>query len=141
MAKTGNKTTENKNSVTDFIKSVPDQQRQKDAFALLEIIKKQSGFDAKMWGSAIIGFGSYHYKYESGREGDAPLAGLASRANAIVLYLAASPEQREQFLQKLGKHKTSKGCIYIKNLEDIDTKVLGKMALNSVKYLKQIYPP
>jgi len=63
MAKTGNKTTENKNSVTDFIKSVPDEQRKKDAFALIEIIKKQSGFDAKMWGSAIIGFGSYHYKY------------------------------------------------------------------------------
>ena len=138
MAK--NKTIENTNSVAEYLGNITDEKKRRDCTEIVELIKTSTGFEPRMWGTGIIGFGTYHYKYDSGREGDAPLAGLASRANAIVLYLAASPEQREQFLQKLGKHKTSKGCIYIKNLEDIDTKVLGKMALNSVKYLKQIYP-
>ena len=104
MAKTGNKTTENKNSVTDFIKSVPDQQRQKDAFALLEIIKKQSGFDAKMWGSAIIGFGSYHYKYESGHEGDAPLVGFSPRKNEFALTFRTL-KRRKNYLKNLANIK------------------------------------
>ena len=138
MAK--NKTIETTNSVAEYLGNIADEKRRRDCTEIVDLIKTSTGLEPRMWGTGIIGFGTYHYKYESGREGDAPLAGLASRANAIVLYLAASPEQREQFLQKLGKHKTSKGCIYIKNLEDIDSKVLGKMALNSVKYLKQIYP-
>ena len=138
MAKTGNKTTENKNSVTDFIKSVPDQQRQKDAFALLEIIKKQSGFDAKMWGSAIIGFGSYHYKYESGREGDAPLVGFSPRKNEFALYIP-NFEKKEELLKEFGKHKTAKACVYIKKVEDINIEVLKKMVTNSIRFLKAKY--
>ena len=138
MAKTGNKTTENKNSVTDFIKSVPDEQRKKDAFALIEIIKKQSGFEAKMWGSAIIGFGSYHYKYESGREGDAPLVGFSPRKNEFALYIP-NFEKKEELLKEFGKHKTAKACVYIKKVEDINIEVLKKMVTHSIKYLKAKY--
>ena len=138
MAKTGNKTTENKNSVTDFIKSVPDEQRKKDAFALIEIIKKQSGFEAKMWGSAIIGFGSYHYKYESGREGDAPLVGFSPRKNEFALYIP-NFEKKEELLKEFGKHKTAKACVYIKKVEDINIEVLKKMVTHSIKFLKAKY--
>ena len=138
MAKTGNKTTENKNSVTDFIKSVPDEQRKKDAFALIEIIKKQSGFEAKMWGSAIIGFGSYHYKYESGREGDAPLVGFSPRKNKFALYIP-NFEQKGELLKEFGKHKTDKACVYIKKVEDINIEVLKKMVTHSIRFLKAKY--
>jgi len=138
MAKTGNKSTENKNSVTDFIKSVPDEQRKKDAFALIEIIKKQSGFEAKMWGSAIIGFGSYHYKYESGREGDAPLVGFSPRKNEFALYIP-NFEQKEELLKEFGKHKTAKACVYIKKVEDINIEVLKKMITHSIRFLKAKY--
>ena len=138
MAKTGNKTTENKNSVTDFIKSVPDEQRKKDAFALIEIIKKQSGFEAKMWGSAIIGFGSYHYKYESGHEGDAPLVGFSPRKSEFALYIA-NFDGKEDLLKKFGKHKTAKACVYIKKLGDIDVAVLKKLVTGSVKHYQTKY--
>jgi hypothetical protein len=138
MAK--NKTTETTNSVRGYLDNIPNEKRRKDCTEIVELIKNVTGLEPRMWGTGIIGFGTYHYKYDSGHEGDAPLAGLASRVNAIVLYLAASPEQREKFLQQLGKHKTGKGCIYIQKLEDIDTKVLGKIAINSVEYLQRIYP-
>jgi len=93
-----------------------------------------------MWGTGIVGFGKYHYKYESGREGDAPLAGFAARANTISLYLAGDPKLKEELLKKFGKHKTGKGCIYIQKLEDVDTKVLGKLVNSSVEYYKRKYP-
>jgi hypothetical protein len=92
-----------------------------------------------MWGPSIIGFGSYHYKYESGHEGDAPLVGLSPRANAISLYLSNVME-KEDLLKKFGKHKTGKGCIYIQKIEDIDTTVLIQMAKNSIKHLRNKYP-
>ena len=93
-----------------------------------------------MWGTSIVGFGIYHYKYESGREGNAPLAGIASRANAITLYLASNFDKREELLSKFGKHKTGKGCIYIQKLEDIDTGILTKMVKNSIEHRKKQYP-
>jgi hypothetical protein len=92
-----------------------------------------------MWGTSIIGFGTYHYKYESGREGDAPLAGLSPRANAITLYLS-NVKEKEDLLKKLGKHKTGGGCIYIQKLEDIDKAILTKMVDNSIKHLRSKYP-
>ena len=92
-----------------------------------------------MWGTAIVGFGSYHYKYESGREGDAPLAGLSPRANAITLYFSNAKEKPD-LLKKLGKHKMGGGCIYIQKLEDIDTGTLTKLVDNSIKYLSNKYP-
>lgn len=137
MAKATAKTTENNNSVADFIKSVTEGQRQADAFALVEIMKTQSGFEPKMWGPAIIGFGNYHYKYESGREGEAPIVGFSPRKAAFALYLSSKFDNRDALLKELGKHTTAKACIYIKKLEDIDTGVLKKMISNSVKYHKK----
>ena len=135
MAK--NKTVETTNSVAAYLKAIPDEKRRKDCSALVELFTKQAGCEPKMWGSSIVGFGSYHYKYESGREGDAPLTGLSSRANAIVLYLGSGFDQREELLKKFGKHKEGKGCIYIQKLEDVDMNVLGKMVKNSVAHSKK----
>lgn len=140
MAK--NKTTETERSVTDFINAfVDDETKRKDAFELVKIMQETTGFQPKMWGPSIIGFGSYHYKYASGHEGDAPLAGFSPRKGAISLYLYALAEEREELLAKLGKHKPSKGCIYIKKLADIDVEILKKMVALSVKNLNKLYPP
>ena len=138
MAK--NKTIETKSSVIEYLNSISDEKRRKDCTEIIELAKKTTGFEPKMWGTAIVGFGSYHYKYASGHEGDAPLLGLASRANAITLYLGTHFEQREELLQKFGKHKTGKGCIYIQKLEDIDTDVLRIMVKNSFEHTKRQYP-
>jgi nucleoid DNA-binding protein len=138
MAK--NKTTETEASVSDFLTTVTDEKRRKDCLAIVDLITESTGLEPKMWGASIIGFGSYHYKYESGREGNAPLTGIAARANAIVLYLSAHFDERETLLATFGKHKTGKGCIYIQKLEDIDTNVLIKMVKNSIEHVKSIYP-
>jgi hypothetical protein len=137
MAK--NKTTEAVNSVTDFINSINDEVKRKDSFHLIEIIKSEMGFDAKMWGPSIVGFGSYHYKYQSGHEGDAPLVGFSPRATAIVLYLTQCFDMKDELLKKLGKHKTGKGCIYIKKLDDINMDVLKEMISASAQHLQKNY--
>ena len=134
MAK--NKTTETIKSVADFINTVADETKRKDSFAIIEIMQKTSGFEPKMWGQSIIGFGSYHYKYESGHEGDICLIGFSPRSTAIVLYLGAF-EEREALLKKFGKHKTGKGCIYVKKLSDVDTTILKQMVVNSLKSYKK----
>lgn len=136
MAKYQAKTTETKNSVAAFIKQIPDAQRQKDAKAIADIMENQSGFPSRMWGAAIIGFGSYHYKYESGHEGDAPLIGFSPRKAEFALYLSSAFEKRDELLKQLGKHKTGKSCIYIKKIEDINIDVLKKMIAASIKYSK-----
>ncbi len=138
MAK--NKTNETESSVSDFINSVDDEAKRNDAVELVKIMEKTSGFDAKMWGPSIIGFGSYHYKYASGHEGDAPLAAFSPRKAAISLYLHLPAEVREELLSKLGKHKSAKGCIYVKKLADIDVEILKKMVSISVKELQKQYP-
>src|SRR5689334_11149668 len=119
MPKTKQKTTETTQSVSIFVKAIEDKQRQNDCFGIIEIIQKHSGFEPKMWGPSIIGFGSYHYKYESGHEGDAPLVGFAPRKSEFALYIA-NFDGKEELLNKFGKHKTAKACVYIKKLEDID---------------------
>jgi hypothetical protein len=140
MAKSTNKTTETADSVTDFLNSVADETKRADSFQLVKIMKEQTGFEAKMWGPSIVGFGSYHYKYASGREGDAPLVGFSPRAKEISLYLAQDFIQKQELLQHFGKHRTGAGCVYIKKLQDINIEVLGKMIASSVKHLQQIYP-
>ncbi|MBS1512587.1 MAG: DUF1801 domain-containing protein [Bacteroidetes bacterium] len=140
MATKANKTTETNNSVTAFLKKVKDEQQRKDCAAMIELIEKNTGYEPKMWGTAIIGFGSYHYQYDSGREGDMCLVGLSPRAAAISLYVSGSFEGRDELLKKFGKHKTGKGCIYIKKLEDIDTKVLVTMVKKSIAHTKKMYP-
>jgi len=135
-----NKTTENANSVDDFIKLVKDDTKRADSLILVELIKKTTCLDPKMWGPSIIGFGSYHYKYESGREGEAPLVGFSPRAAALTLYLSGNFEKRDEFLTKLGKHKTDKGCIYFKKLGDINLEILENMIQHHILHLKRIYP-
>lgn len=134
-----NKTTENENDVVSFLNTVEDEQKRKDSFELIKIFEEASSFKAKMWGTAIIGFGSYHYKYASGREGDAPLAGFSPRKDSISLYLASELNEKEKLLAEFGKHKTAKACIYIKKLSDIDVKILQKLIVNSIAHIKSLY--
>ena len=138
MAK--NKTTETSANVHEFIDSIKDETKRKDSLVMIDLIKKQSGHEPKMWGPSIIGFGKYHYKYDSGREGDGPLVGFSPRTSALTLYLSGQFEKRDELLGKLGKHKTDKGCIYIKKLSDISTTILEEMITNHIKHILEIYP-
>lgn len=134
MAK--NKTFETENSVTDFINSVADETKRADSFRIVEIMEKHSGYPAKMWGPAIVGFGTYHYKYDSGREGDTPMVAFSPRKAAIALYLSTNFPAKETLLQKFGKHNTGKGCIYLKKLSDINLDVLNEMIVASIAHSK-----
>ena len=126
-----NKTVPTKSSVAGFIESIPDATRRADAKLLARLMKDVAGEDAKMWGPAIIGFGSYHYCYKSGREGDMPLIGFSPRKAATVLYNAMQGSEAQALLARLGKHTTGKGCLYIKKLADVDTVVLKSMLVES----------
>jgi hypothetical protein len=134
MAKYQAKTTENKTSVASFLKNFPAE-RQKDAKIIIKMMEEASGFKAKMWGPAIIGFGSYHYIYESGHEGDSPLIAFSPRKTEFALYLSSQFDNRSELLKKFGKHKASKACLYIKKVEDIDTGIFGQMIYNSLQYV------
>jgi len=138
MAK--NKTTETDSSVEAFIQAVPNLTKQQDSWQLIKILQNLSGFEPKMWGPSIIGFGSYHYKYDSGHEGDAPLAGFSPRKDAISLYLWPTFDSKDTLLQKFGKFKTGKSCIYIKKLADIDLEILEELVSASIKEVKKLYP-
>jgi|SRR5690625_82948 len=131
---------ENDNSVTEFIESVENEKKKADAYQLLEIFKEVTGFEAKMWGSSIIGFGKYHYKYASGREGDAPLVGFSPRKAKISLYLAYESEEREQLLENFGKHTKSKACVYINKLDDINVDALKELIKYTVETFQNLYP-
>jgi|SRR5712664_2214053 len=134
-----NKTIETENSVADFLKAITDKKRRTDFSTIIDLITEQTGLEPKMWGTRIVGFGIYHYKYESGHEGSAPLAGIASRTSAITLYLS-NFDKKEELLSQFGKHKTGGGCIYIQKLKDIDTSILTKMVKKSIEYRKKQYP-
>ena len=127
-------------SVIEFIEAVENEKKKADAYQLLEIFGEATGFDAKMWGPSIIGFGKYHYKYASGREGDAPLAAFSPRKAKISLYLDYEGEERDTFLENFGKHTKSKACIYVNKLADIDTKVLKELIKHTVAKYQKMYP-
>ncbi len=135
-----NKTVETKQSIADFLLTIKDEKKRQDCSQLIKLIKKETGLTPKMWGTSIVGFGKYHYKYESGREGDAPLTGIASRAKTITLYLGTKFEKSEELFSKLGKYKLSGGCVHIQKLEDVDLKILVKMFINSIEHRRKIYP-
>jgi hypothetical protein len=121
--------------VSEFIDAIPDALRRRDCKTLVKMMKKATKARPKMWGSAIVGFGDVHYKYDSGREGDWFRAGFSPRKDALTLYLISGlgwPDQRD-LMSKLGKHKTGKGCLYIKQLSDVDVKVLERLIEQSVK--------
>lgn len=138
MAKS--KTKETSVSVEDFIKTVKDETKRNDSFTLIEFIKKITGLEPKMWGPSIVGFGSHHYKYDSGREGDSPNIAFSPRASSIALYLSGNFKDREALLDKFGKHKTDKGCVHIKSLKDINTDILETMITHHIKHIKELYP-
>jgi hypothetical protein len=122
-----NKTTPADVSVENYLAAIEDEGRRKDCQALVRLMTKASKHPPAMWGSSIVGFGSYHYKYESGREGDICLAGFSSRKAAIVLYGLTGAEESQELLSKLGKYKGGKGCLYINALADVDGKVLEQL--------------
>ncbi len=136
----GNKTIENENSVIDFLHSIGDESKRHDCFRLVEIMKDQTGFEPRMWGTSIIGFGSYHYQYASGREGDAPIIACSPRKHEISLYLTMDTPLREKLLINFGKFKTGKACIYIKKLTDINKEILKYMIEASVDFVREKYP-
>jgi hypothetical protein len=131
------KTKPTKVSVEKFIKRVPDAQTREDCFTILKLMKEATSEEPKMWGPSIIGFGSYHYKYATGREGDMPIVGFSPRKQNLTLYvLWYGFEEHADLFKKLGKHTTSKSCLYIKRLSDVDLPTLKKIIKVSVKRLK-----
>ncbi|MEO5775579.1 MAG: DUF1801 domain-containing protein [Flavobacterium sp.] len=126
-------------NVTEFIQKVDNEVKRNDSFQLVEFFKMITGCEAKMWGPTIIGFGNYHYKYDSGHEGDMPIAAFSPRKDAIVFYFAEF-KNREQLLEKLGKHKSGKACVYVKKLEDINLSILEELTRASIHYISSKYP-
>ncbi|WP_371018425.1 DUF1801 domain-containing protein [Pseudalkalibacillus sp. JSM 102089] len=135
------KTKETDYSVIEFIESVDHPKKREDGYRLLDLFTETTGYEAKMWGPSIIGFGSYHYKYATGHEGDAPLVGFSPRKAKISLYLAQGEPEREEALERLGKHTTGKACVYVNKLADIDLGVLKELIDQSVDYMQKLYPP
>jgi Domain of unknown function (DU1801) len=136
MAK--NKTTETDINVIDFINSfVENEQKKVDSFRLIELMNEWSGFEPKMWGPTIIGFGSYHYTYASGHEGDAPLIGFSPRKAEFSLYVFSQTEDSKHLLEDLGKFKMAKACLYIKKLSDINILTLEKICKATIIYLNE----
>lgn len=139
MAK--NKTVTTDEDVYAFIESfASNDQKKADSLALIELMKKVSGVEPKMYGSSIVGFGNYHYKYASGHEGDAPLIGFSPRKAAISLYVFTGLDEHEYLLENLGKFKMGKACIYANKLSDINQETLVELMKKTIAYLKKKYP-
>ncbi|CAH2465038.1 DUF1801 domain-containing protein [Bacillus mycoides] len=134
------KTTVTNNSVIEFIETVDNLKKRENAYQLLDIFTETTGYTAKMWGPSIIGFGTYHYKYASGHEGDAPLVGFSPRKAKISLYFAPGNPKREELLKDFGKYTSGKSCIFINKVADIDINVLKAVIKQSVSFLKEMYP-
>lgn len=135
----GNKTIPNSSSVQDFLNAVQDQQKREDCYVLMDLMKKITGKDPVMWGPSIVGFGSYHYKYDSGREGDMLLTGFSPRKRNLTIYIMAGFERYDRLMDKLGKHSTGKSCLYVKKLEDVDMAVLTEIITASYTYYDKKY--
>ena len=131
------KTKQTEASVKEFLNKIPDKQRRDDCFAIAKMMEDATGMKPKMWGPSIIGFGSYHYKYDSGREGDWMITGFSPRKNDLTLYLMMGFEKHQELMEQLGKHKTSKSCLYIKRLDDVHVPTLKKLIKESVKQLRK----
>ena len=132
-----NKTRPTEQSVEDFLNSVEHKTRREDGFALLELMKEITEEDAVMWGSSIVGFGRYHYKYDSGREGDMPLVGFSPRKQSITLYIMPGFDEYRDLLATLGKHKTGKACLYVNKLADVDEDVLRQLVRRSYEHMRE----
>ena len=130
------KTKKNEASVEDFLNAIPDETRRQDCFTVLELMKKATKAEPKMWGGSIVGLGDFRYKYATGREGDWFQMGFSPRKQNLTLYLMPGLDAHHEALTKLGKHKIGKSCLYINSLADIDVKVLQEMIAQTVKALK-----
>src|SRR5215213_8696381 len=128
-------------SVDDFLNAIPDAQIRQDCWAIVEIMQEATQAPPQMWGASIVGFGSYHYKYASGREADWMLTGFAPRKLNITLYIMAGFEQYNDMLAQLGKHTCGKSCLYIKRLADIDLPTLKQLVHASVEHMRAANPP
>lgn len=135
-----NKTQPTTLSPAKFIDAQEDPQRRKDCRQLMKMMKEATGAKPVMWGPSIIGFGTYHYKYASGREGDGLIVGFSPRKRDLSLYLTCDLTEYADLLARLGKHKRGKGCLYVKKLEDIDLDVLQQMIRHSVEQTRRNYP-
>lgn len=133
------KTKETTASVTAFINAIEDPQKKRDAKKVASIMRKATGSRAKMWGSSIVGYGVYRYKYKSGHEGEWMLTGFSPRKQALTLYIMSGFSKYDALMARLGKYKTGKSCLYVKRLSDIDIPVLEKLVAESVKYMRKTY--
>lgn len=140
MAKAKNKTTKNEGSVKDYIATISPDQKREDCEKILDMMADLTGWEPKMWGGSIVGFGDYHYKYDSGREGDFFRVGFSSRAQNITVYIMPGYSDFEDELSRLGKHKMGKSCLYIKRLSDVDESVLKEMLEKGLNIMAEKYP-
>lgn len=134
------KTQKTRQDVTAFLNSVEDEKKQRDSFQILKLMQEVTGEEPHMWGDSIVGFGSYHYKYASGREGEWFLTGFSPRKRNLTLYIMAGFDAYDDLMARLGKHKTGKSCLYVNKLEDIDLDVLRELVQQSVTHMKKSNP-
>jgi hypothetical protein len=134
-----NKTIENDASVSEFLNSIEDPRRRSDAKKVAAIMRRVTGKRARIWGTSIVGYGKYHYKYASGREGDFMLVGFSPRKRNLAVYIMPGFAEFQALMKKLGNYTTGKSCLYVKNLEDIDVNVLEKLIERSVKAMRKRY--
>ena len=134
-----NKTRPTHSSVDDFVAAVENERRREDARAVRAMMERVTGWEPKMWGPSIVGFGEYHYKYESGREGDFLITGFSPRKSALTIYIMPGFARYEALMDKLGKHRTGKSCLYINRLDDVDLSVLEELVTRSVEYMTEKY--
>ena len=134
------KTKPSDQSVEDFLNGVADEKKRQDSFTILELMKRVTKAEPKMWGDSIVGFGSYHYKYASGRESDWPLTGFSPRKQSLTLYIMSGFERYDELLAGLGKYKTGKACLYVNKLVDIDLHALEQLVKQSVEHMLKTNP-
>lgn len=135
----GMKTRATDDSVQDFLATISDDARREECLRVVEIMRRATGAEPKLWGKGMVGFGSYHYRYDSGREGDWFLTGFSPRKENLTLYIMAGFDRYAALLDKLGKHKTGKSCLYVKRLADLDDAVLQELVTESVQHMKRTY--
>jgi hypothetical protein len=131
-----NKTRPTEASVASFVAAIDDERRRADCQRLIALMSEATGEPATLWGPSIIGFGSYHYRYASGREGDAPLVGFSPRKSALTLYASADDVRRAELLARLGPHKLGKGCVYVKRLSDVDEPTLVELIRAGIEFTR-----
>jgi len=135
-----NKTQPTPQKVSEFIAGIEDTRKRSECRELMKLMRETTGKRATMWGPGIVGFGKYHYKYASGREGDFFLTGFSPRKQALTIYIINGFKPHAKLMEKLGKFKTGKSCLYVKSLDDIDRSVLAKLLVASVAYMRNKYP-